>query len=556
LRIVISVRILLLGVFAFLPWAGGGQARLEAQIQSPQVQPSSQAPVENLEQAPDQNPPEIQGDIPAEIEDQNIVADPNLQLFTVLAAINAAGYDAGMEQPELAPLRAAIREDLAQRTIPVLADLKEFYRAHEIPDADRNLSQYISLALFLSRPPELALIAQNPANLPPEVWELRDMAPLLAAFYREADIAGLWMKYLPALEQEADLYRKILAREIFETNAYLRIDTAGYMNRRFAIYVSPLTAPNQSHARSYGDNYYLVVGPAVESPEEDIRHGWLHYLLDPLPYRHARVVESKAELHRITQRLPGLDSAFRGSFSILLTESLIRAIQARRMRGDAEAKRRAAHEAVEEGLYLADYFFEAMEKFEQQPVGMRLYYSEMVDGISVGNEQKRLAGVRFRAGGSHLGDTWNSLEEMTLRGETSIAQGEFDQALQIFDTALKQYGPQPRVLYGLAIVATQQKQPERAREYFTQAASLATDARTKAWSQIYLARLLDLEGKRTEAVRAYQAALAAGDDSPDTREAAERGIQQAFVSPGGRPASEPESPESRPRQGVPLGTRP
>ena len=31
---------------------------------------------------------------------QEIVAEPNLQLFTVLAAINAAGYDAGMERPE------------------------------------------------------------------------------------------------------------------------------------------------------------------------------------------------------------------------------------------------------------------------------------------------------------------------------------------------------------------------------------------------------------------------------------------------------------------------
>jgi tetratricopeptide (TPR) repeat protein len=359
------------------------------------------------------------------------------------------------------------------------------------------------------------------------------------------------------MEQEADRYRKILAQTILETNAYLRLDTAGYMNRRFAIYISPLAAPNQSHARSYGDNYYLVVGPSVDSPEADIRHGWLHYLLDPFPYRHARVVESKADLHRVTQRLPGLDAAFRGSFSLLLTESLIRAIQARRTPGDTEAKRRAAHEAVEEGLYLADYFFGAMEKFEQQPVGMRLYYSEMVDGISVNDEQKRLAGVQFRARPSHFREgPWNSLEEMALRGETSIAQGEFEQAFQIFDTALKQYGPQPRVLYGLAVVATQQKQPERAREYFTQAASLATDARIKAWSHIYLGRLLDLEGKRSEAVQAYQAAQAAGDSSPDTREAVENGIQQGFVSPSGKPAPERAPEENRPRRGVPLGTRP
>ena len=89
----------------------------------------------------------------------------------------------------------------------------------------------------------------------------------------------------------------------------------------------------------------------------------------------------------------------------------------------------------------------------------------------------------------------------------------------------------------------------------TQAASLATDTRTKAWSHIYLGRLLDLEGKRPDAVRAYRAALAVGDPSPDTKEAAEKGVQEGFASPNGRPP-EAAPPEEKPRQRVPLGTRP
>jgi tetratricopeptide (TPR) repeat protein len=178
----------------------------------------------------------------------------------------------------------------------------------------------------------------------------------------------------------------------------------------------------------------------------------------------------------------------------------------------------------------------------------------MVDGISTRNEQRRLAGVEFRAGPARFREMpFNSLEEMTQRGESSISQGEFEEASQIFEAAMKQFGPQPRVLYGLAIVATQQKQPERAKEFFTQAASLATDPRTKAWSHIYLGRLFDLEGKRPDAVRAYRAALAVGDPSPDTKEAAEKGVQEGFATPTPRP---PEPPEESPRQRVPLGTRP
>jgi len=143
---------------------------------------------------------------------------------------------------------------------------------------------------------------------------------------------------------------------------------------------------------------------------------------------------------------------------------------------------------------------------------------------------------------------------MTQMGEASLARGEYEEARQIFESVSSQYGPHPRVLYGLALVASQQKQPERAKEHFAAAASLSTDARTKAWSHIYLGRLLDLEGNRPAAQAEYQAALAAGDSATDTREAAEKGLQNAFVSPGGSappPGNEP--PENRPRQRVPLG---
>jgi hypothetical protein len=59
-----------------------------------------------------------------------------------------------------------------------------------------------------------------------------------------------------------------------------------------------------------------------------------------------------------------------------------------------------------------------------------------------------------------------------------------------------------------------------------------------AWSHIYLARILDLQESREEAVKHYRAALAAGDDRPDTKAAAERGLRQPYEPPAGtRPAA-------------------
>lgn len=488
-------------------------------------------------------------------EKDNIVAEPNLQLFTVLAAINAGGYDEGANRPELAPLRAAVRKELAARNISTVPSLREFYERHKLFEPGRDLGQYVSLALFLGPPPAFELQG-SPNNLPPEVGDLADMVPLIAEFYKEADIPAMWEKYQPALEQEADRYRKFLSKVMLEINAYLRIDTSGYWNRKFAIYLSPLGAPNQTNARSYGDSYYIVVSPAASLPEDEIRHGWLHYLLDPYPYKYARMIESKAQLQQINQRIPALDASFRSDFSLLLTESLIRAIQVRRSTGTPADKNRAVNDAVQTGYYLTAYFYEAMEVFEKQPVGMRLYFPEMIEAINAKKELDRLSGVQFRAQATPefrevRENRWSLAEQAIRKGEDALARGQYEQARQILEGVTKDYGQQPRALYDLAIIATQQKQPATAKQYFTEAASASTDPRIKAWSHIYLGRLLDLEGNRDQAKTEYAAALAAGDPAAETRAAAEKGLQQEF-SPSGRSADEPPAQE-KPRQGVPLG---
>ena len=118
-------------------------------------------------------------------QQQGIVAEPNLQLFTVLAAVNAAGYDVGAGRPELAPMRYAVRRELAAKEIPSLPALRVFYGDHQLFDPSRDLGQYVSLALLLSGPNfELGPPSEPRRNLPPDVVDLQDMVPLIAAFYR------------------------------------------------------------------------------------------------------------------------------------------------------------------------------------------------------------------------------------------------------------------------------------------------------------------------------------------------------------------------------------
>src|SRR4051794_31775122 len=59
----------------------------------------------------------------------------SVTLFSTLAAINAAGYDAGIESPlnDRYKVRMQIRDELAKMKIPVLAELRAFYKAHKRP---------------------------------------------------------------------------------------------------------------------------------------------------------------------------------------------------------------------------------------------------------------------------------------------------------------------------------------------------------------------------------------------------------------------------------------
>jgi tetratricopeptide (TPR) repeat protein len=269
--------------------------------------------------------------------------------------------------------------------------------------------------------------------------------------------------------------------------------------------------------------------------------------------KYPQIVKAKSGLAEITQRAPALDRAFRENYSLLLTESLIRAVQARLSPLDERSRLSAVQSAVEEGYLLTSYFYEALEEFVNQPVGMRLYFPEMLDGISVEKERARLSEVQFQSAPSRplLEARWSPLQQMLRQAQEHLARSEYEEARKVYESVSTQYGPQAEVLYGLALIASQQKQPEQAKQYFTQAAAHSYDPRIKAWSHIYLGRLLDLEGKRDEAKLQYSAALSVGQLTADTQKAAEQGLQTQFTAPR-EDASAPSEPPSPPRERVPM----
>jgi len=123
--------------------------------------------------------------------------------------------------------------------------------------------------------------------------------------------------------------------------------------------------------------------------------------------------------------------------------------------------------------------------------------------------------------------------------EERLTSGDLGGARQLAGDALANpQQDQARALFILARAATLGRDLPGARTYFQRTLEVAREPRMVAWSHIYLARILDLEENREEALKHYHAALAAGDDKPDTKAAAERGLQQPYEPPAAaRPAS-------------------
>jgi hypothetical protein len=78
-----------------------------------------------------------------------------------------------------------------------------------------------------------------------------------------------------------------------------------------------------------------------------------------------------------------------------------------------------------------------------------------------------------------------------------------------------------------------QGDPDGALDHLTQTVKLSHDPRTIAWAHIYLGRMYDIAQtpQRDKALAEYRAALANRDSQPDTKAAAEKGIQQPFALP-------------------------
>jgi len=462
--------------------------------------------------------------------------DSNEALFTVLAAINAAGYDDQIDAASTHVFRHTLRTQLASKNLDSVFELKRFYRDHKLKTPDAELSRYISYGLLINGPPDFGY--RDPDMLrPPDVSSIEGLSPLLAAFYKEANLGDLWQRAQPFYDQVIAQYHEPAARAVLEVNAFARNTTSGYLGRRFQIFVDLLGAPNQVQTRSYADDYFIVLTPSAEPQIDGIRHTYLHYLIDPLGLKFSEDINKKHALGDYAQGAGALDEHYKIDFIDLATESLIKAIESR-----LDRKPALAEQAMKEGFVLAPALAEQLAQYEKQEVALRLYFPNLFAGLDFKREEQRMASVEFLAARTSRivrpAQTQATKPPELTGAAKSLADGEkaytdrnLDQAKLTFLRVLEETTEQPlhaKAYYGLARVAVLQRDPETGDRLFRKVLELQPDTETKSWSLLYLARLADSQGDRDQAVENYRAALAVEGAPDSVRQAALKGVAEAF----------------------------
>ena len=461
------------------------------------------------------------------------------KLFTVLTAINTCGYDQELNASD--PLRTQIRSEVAKAVEntagaqEVVGPMCLFYRQHQAPEPAHDLSHYVSLAVYLEEPPAFTLKVKQ-TELPPDAAVVANMVPLMQAFYQKIGLHAIWEQHRARYRELTEIYHEPLAKMTFDTEIYLKYPSAGYLGRQFTVYLEAMGAPGQTNARNYASDYYVVISPTSSTAikMQQIRHTYLHYLLDPLALKNGDSFKRLEPLLEDVKDAP-MDEAFKSDISLLVTECLIRAIEERLTKIPEAERVKGIEEADKEGYVLTRYFYDALGKFDKDPAGMRNAYAGLVGSIDVGKEMKRASLIQFAGEAApellHLAGGRN--EHLLLNAERRLAAGDRETAQKLAQQALdEQEEDSGRALFILAEVATANRDMEGARTYFERALQTAHEPKVIAWSHIYLGRIFDLKEDRLAAVDQYRAALSAANGVlPEAKLAAQRGLEQPYEPP-------------------------
>ncbi len=502
-----------------------------------------------------------------------ISLQPSEQVFIMATALNMCGYDEGLS--ESAPMRQRVRDEVqkalnaSENARDIRDQLCLYIEQHKLTGTLHDVSQYISLALYLSAPPEMEATAELP-EMPPDATQVIEILPILRKFLAAVDLNSIWLTMRRQYEDEVNKLHDPLTKMIVDTDLYLKMPASTYDGRHFIVVIEPMLSPSMVNARIYGVDYVVIVSPVNgQIKMSDVKHTYLHYIIEPLLYARSNAIDRTQPVLKEVREAP-MEFLYRSDSVALTIECLIKAIEARTMdtgipafvmpaKADRADYAKIEHDKqvwqqkvntvrlaamthdMKQGFVLTQYFYEQLQHFEHDPASLKDTIGEMVYSMDVDQQAHRAREVEFdkQADGDVLRhSTPHKLEGLDL-AEARLAAGDVNTAMAIAHSSLKVHeggaenpADTARAEFVLARCEAMTGHPLDAITDFHKVIATSKELRLLSWSHIYLGRMLDLSCKREDALSEYRAALEVRDGQMDTRAAAERGVKTPFTVKG------------------------
>ncbi len=280
------------------------------------------------------------------------------RLIIMMAALEAAGFDAVANGRQPSAFRSQVRKELAILDPDLRSRLRAFYERTKLPapaTAADQAARYVSLALTLGPPPTLDP-PERSDELPAGILEVLDFATLVREFYRRSGIDERLVSYTRAYQAEGDRLRPPAAELIRSVLTYLhtrpittsservlvkapasgkkknsaRTYTMREHVRRFFIVPDLLAAPGAINFRVIGDEYYAIVPEGTDPVSSELRRAYLQYVIDPLMLRFNQAIAGRRDqVKQIISERQKAGATVTPDVFIVVSRSLVAAADAR-----------------------------------------------------------------------------------------------------------------------------------------------------------------------------------------------------------------------------------
>ncbi|MEO7674980.1 MAG: hypothetical protein ABIU09_12990 [Pyrinomonadaceae bacterium] len=305
-----------------------------------------------------------------DLSNYGVRIEPDKRVMLVLATLeaarttNAAGEDVPVINTALSPEGLKFRELLKSDLAALNGDLRQKISSFVVGYKNRNpkltdaelVAPFISMAYALTPAPELADPVVT-SDLPGNLLDVLDFAPLVRDFYRRSSVSGNINEYIKTYQKTADGRLRTSAREMVS-------DLLNYLNTKpqlyFADRIKTETARSKSKSSTLKnveirererrlyivpellaplgnvsfinikDDYHVVLPAESDLSFSEVRRAFLQFVIDPLVNGNSKDIETiRPAVKKLLDDRRKIDPSTSPDVYLTISRSLVASVDAK-----------------------------------------------------------------------------------------------------------------------------------------------------------------------------------------------------------------------------------